>query len=300
MSAIEVALPVKAKLGECPRWDEQSQRLYWVDIDAFELHCFDPATGEDQWRRFEEEIGCFSLGVEGGFVLAMRSGFYLLDDWQGPLIPIADPEAHLPGNRFNDGRCDAAGRLLAGTLYPPKDHGGANLYQLDGDLQVRLLQDDVLTSNGIAFSPDNRTLYFSDTPRHVIYAYDYDLATGQASNRRVFHQFPYGQGRPDGAAVDSEGYYWSALYEGGRIVRLNPAGEIVAEIAVPARCPTMVAFGGDDLRTLYITSVGNRPAAEQQQYPLAGAIFSLRTEVAGLVEPRFRLSPSVRDRLTRV
>ncbi|MDH2433815.1 SMP-30/gluconolactonase/LRE family protein [Pokkaliibacter sp. MBI-7] len=290
MSEVQVALDVRARLGECPRWDEKSQCLYWIDIDSFRLHRFDPRTHTDDIRQFDQEIGCFSLRDDGGFVLAMRSGFYFIDSWDAPLRPICDPEADLPDNRFNDGRCDAAGRLLAGTMDKSKT-GGASLYSLDPALTVRRLEDGVNTANGLAFSPDNTRMYFSDTPRHVIYVYDYDISTGAASNRRVFHQFPHGHGRPDGAAVDSEGYYWSALYEGGRVVRLNPAGEIVQEIAVPARCPTMVAFGGADLKTLYITSVGQRPEAELADYPLSGALFSVAVEVAGQVEPRFRITP---------
>lgn len=288
MSDVQVALKVKANLGECPRWDEESQLLYWVDINEKQLHRFNPASGEDDYLQFDEEIGCFSLRVSGkGFVVGMRSGFHFLNGWSADLEPIIDPESKLDKNRFNDGRCDAAGRFIAGSVYPPKDIDGANLWSLGTDLTATKLSSGLLTSNGAAFSPDNRTLYFSDTPKHVIYQCDYDLATGLVSNRRVFHQFEYGNGRPDGAAVDRDGYYWSALYEGGRVVRLNPQGEIVQEITVPARCPTMLAFGDDDLKTLYITTVGNRPESELERYPDSGALFKVRVDVPGLPEHRF-------------
>lgn len=287
MNPVEIMLDAHARLGECPRWDELQERLYWVDIDAGRLHCFNPSSGEDEFMQFEEEIGCFALQKKGGFILAMRSGFYFLDQWQGHLQPIIDPEAHLQENRFNDGRCDAKGRFLAGTIYPPKDHGGANLYSLGLDLKAMHLESGLLTANGIAFSPDNCRLYLADTPRHVIYCYEYDVETGKASNRRVFHQFPDGKGRPDGAAVDAEGCYWSALYEGGRIVRLNPNGEIIQEIQVPVHCPTMVAFAERDLKSLYITSVGQRPADELARYPHSGALFRVRVDVPGQIEYRF-------------
>lgn len=283
----ELAFAIKADLGECPRWDQQEQVLYWVDINAGQLHRFNPATGRDEFLQFDEEVGCFALRETKGFVLGMRSGFYFLDDWNTKLRAIIDPEAHIHSNRFNDGRCDARGRFLAGTVYPPKDKGGANFYSLNTDLTVTKLADNLLTANGTAFSPDNTTLYFSDTPKHVIYAYDYDLDTGSISGGRIFHQFPLGNGRPDGAAVDVEGCYWTALYEGARIVRLSPAGEIIAEIATPAQCPTMVAFGDSDLQTLYITSVGNRSVEELRQFPNSGAIFKLRVDVPGLEEYRF-------------
>jgi len=289
MRHVEVALAAKANLGECPRWDERQGLLYWVDINAFQLHRFNPKTGINETLTFEEEIGCFSLRQEKGFVLAMRSGFYFLDGWDTQLRPISDPEAGLDKNRFNDGRCDAEGRFIAGSYYPPKDYDGANLWSLGANLSVTKLVQGLLTSNGAAFSPDNKTFYLSDTPKHVIYGYDYDIHTGGISNGRVFHQFPTGNGRPDGASVDVEGHYWTALYEGGRVVRIDPEGNIVEELMVPARCPTMAAFGGDDMKTLYITSVGNRAAEELEDYPHSGAIFKVDVEVPGLVEHRFAL-----------
>lgn len=284
---VEVAIPAKANLGECPRWDEKEQLLYWVDINNCELHKFDPATGKDEFIKFDEEIGCFSLREQGGFVLGMRSGFNLLDGFNTTLIPVVDPEADLEHNRLNDGRCDAAGRFIAGSVYPPKDRDGANFYSFDGK-EAKLLFDGLLTANGAAFSPDNRIFYHSNTPKHVIFKSDYNLETGEVSNTEVFHQFPFGDGRPDGAAVDSEGCYWTALYEGGRIVRLSPQGEILEEIKVPAKCPTMVAFGDEDLKTLYITSVGNRSDEELKEYPHSGAVFQVRVNIAGLLEYRFK------------
>ncbi len=287
MRDVSVALSVNAQLGECPRWDEKSRCLYWVDINGFKLHCFDPDSGDNKSLLFKEEIGCFSVREKGGFVLAMRSGFYLLDGWSTVLTPLSDPEKSLSSNRFNDGRCDVNGRFIAGSYYPPKDYDGANLWSLNSDFVVTKLEEGLLTSNGAAFSPDSKTFYLSDTPKHVIYRYDYDVANGQISNREVFHQFPHGEGRPDGASVDAEGNYWSALYEGGRVVCLNPKGDIIEEVALPVRCPTMIAFGGDDLKTAYVTSVGDRSEEELKQNPDSGAIFSFRVDVPGLVESRF-------------
>ncbi len=287
MKAVELALAAKANLAECPRWDEKEQLLYWVDINRFQLHRLDPKTGKDEFITFEEEIGCFSLRESGGFVLAMRNGFFLTDGWNTKVEKICDPEKGLDKNRFNDGRCDAKGRFIAGSYYPPKDHDGANLWMLDENLEAKLMFDGLLTSNGAAFSNDNLTFYYSDTPKHAIYKCDYDLATGTASNKSIFHQFPQGLGRPDGGAVDSEGFYWTALFEGSRIARLNPQGEIVEEIAVPAKCPTMIAFGGEDLKTLFITTAGDRPEAELTEYPESGNLFKVDVEVPGVIEHRF-------------
>lgn len=287
MNQVEIALKTKASLGECPRWDEKEGLLYWLDINAGQLHCFNPSTGGDEFLQFDEEIGCFSLRERGGFLLAMRTGFYTLDGWNTDRSFICDPEEGMEKNRFNDGRADARGRMFAGSVYPPKDHGGASIYSLSPEGEVKKWVDNLLTSNGIAFSPDGTTFYYTDTPSHAIQQCDYDLETGTPSNCRLFHQFPHGQGRPDGAAVDSEGFYWTALYEGGRVVRLSPEGVVVQEIAIPAKCPTMVAFGGDDLKTLYITSVGNRPEEELKQFPDSGSVFRVRVDVAGLPEHRF-------------
>ena len=287
MSQVEVALKVKASLGECPRWDEKEQLLYWLDINAGQLHRLDPVTGNDDFLQFDEEIGCFALREKGGFVLAMRTGLYTVEGWNTERTFISDPEVGMDKNRFNDGRCDDKGRLFTGSVYPPKDYGGASIYSLGPNGEVKCWIKDLLTANGIGFSPDNKTFYYADTPSHAINRCDFNLETGEVSNCSVFHQFPLGNGRPDGAAVDSEGYYWSALYEGGRVVRISPAGEIVQEILVPAKCPTMVAFGGEDLKTLYITSVGARPNEELAQYPHSGAIFAVRVDVAGRIENRF-------------
>lgn len=287
MREVTVALKTRANLGECPRWDEQQQCLYWVDIDSKELHRFIPETGVDEKIVFDEEIGCFSLRREGGFVVGMRSGFHFLEGWSPTLRPIVDPEADLEHNRLNDGRCDAAGRFVAGSVYPPKDRDGASFWSLGVDLKATKLVSDLLTANGAAFSPAASRFYYANTPQHVIYCCDYDIASGHIANCRVFHQFDFGHGRPDGAAVDSEGCYWTALYEGARIVRLSPDGDILEEIEVPAKCPTMVAFGDNDLKTLYITSVGNRSEEELREYPDSGSIFKVRVDVPGLVEHRF-------------
>lgn len=284
MHHVEVAIAAQAKLGECPRWHQASNSLYWIDINAFQLHRYNFDSDLHETLQFEEEIGCFAFRQGGGFTLAMRSGFYLLNGWNTQLEYIVDPESDLPKSRFNDGRCDAKGRFFAGSYYSPKDWNAANLWCLDENRQVIKVHDGMLTVNGVAFSPDFKTLYFSDTPKHCIYRADYDLAEGLVGKPEVFYQFPFGEGRPDGAAVDIEGCYWVALYEGGRIVKISPEGEILEEIAVPVRCPTMVAFGGTDMNTLFITSVGDRPDDELARYPHSGDIFKVNVGISGMTE----------------
>ena len=186
MKTAELALAAKANLAECPRWDEKTQKLYWTDINRFELHCFDPATGEDEYLTFEEEIGCFSLREKGGFVLAMRNGFFTVDGWNTQVTKLCDPEEGLDKNRFNDGRCDAKGRFIAGSYYPPKDHDGANLWMLDENLKARLLFDQMLTSNGAAFS--RITPYFIFPIRQSINSINAHtiLRRGQLAKRAYF------------------------------------------------------------------------------------------------------------------
>lgn len=290
---VRCLLDARARLGECPRWDEKTGILYWVDIKSCALHRFDPVAGTDRLRSFDEEIGCFALDRNGGFVAGMRSGFVRCDSFDGPVRAIGDPETDKPDNRFNDGRCDPAGRFIAGTMNEAKTAADGTLYCLDwrADLVARRITPiagDALTMNGLAFSPDGSRMYYSDTPNHVVYMLDYDVDSGVASNKRVFHRFPPGNGRPDGASVDAEGYYWSALYAGGRVVRISPDGRIVAEVRIPARHCTMIAFGDEDLQTAYVTTArDDMTVPALREYPQAGGIFAFRVTTPGLSEYRF-------------
>src|SRR5690606_16017853 len=216
-----------------------------------------------------------------GLLVALRSGLAHLRTDSGALAMLDEPPYDPAVMRFNDGRTDASGRFWVGTIYEPRDQAAAALYCVENDI----LHDSgkrATVSNGLAFSPDQRTLYHSDTTTHRIFAYDYDSAHGEITGSRILRQFStdrtnhYG-GRPDGGAVDSEGTYWTAMYEGGRLLRLSPQGEILQEVPLPVRCPTMMAFGDDDLRTLYITTVSkNRPADELARFPLSGYLLKLR------------------------
>lgn len=293
MENIQPVLATRMQLGECPLWHQQEAVLYWIDIDGRAVHRFDPANDEHRNWPMPSEPGCIAINATGGLLVALRSGLALLATDTGKLTQLADAPYDPATIRFNDGRCDVAGRLWVGTIYEPRDHPNAPLFCVEHGT-IRDSGKRATVSNGVAFSPDNRTLYHADTTSHRITAYDFDAATGKLCDGRLLKQFStdklnnYG-GRPDGAAVDSEGAYWCAMYEGGRLLRLSPDGEVLREIPLPVRCPTMMAFGGDDLRTLYITTVSkNRPAAELEQYPLSGCLLSTRVDVAGLAEHSYR------------
>ena len=291
---LTVALDVRAQLGECPIWDADEQALYFVDIKGMALHRFHPATGGHAVMPMPEEIGCIGFRKGGGFIAGFRSGLWLLDSKGGREAKLADNPEDQRTSRFNDGRVDPAGRFLAGTIDEPKDGGKAHLYRYDRRGLVTLA-GGLLTSNGVAFSPDGRTLYHSDTPTFTVWRYAYDPASGEATDKTLFVRLEpteADRGRPDGAAVDAEGCYWTALFEGGRIQRYAPDGRLLAEHAVPARCPTMVCFGGPDRKTLYVTSARTgRSESELAGLPHSGSLFAMPVDVPGLPETCF--DPSV-------
>ena len=290
--------PEPDQLGESPFWHAQEQRLYWVDIPGRRVARVKvdglQAQGAVEHWILTEDPGCIAPVQGGGLVMALRSGIYLAREWGGPLHKLADAPYDTGKLRFNDGKCDAQGRFWAGSLYEPKDQALGVLYMLDAG-GLHPMMDGVTTANGLAWSPDGRTAWWADTAAHQVRAFDFDPVTGRLSDGRLFHQrvpkpagwvwgsdTPYG-GRPDGAAVDAEGCYWSAQYEGQRLLRLSPTGEVLAEVPLPAMCPTMPCFGGPDLRTLFVTTARHgRSSAELAQYPDSGCVFALRVEVPGL------------------
>lgn len=287
--AISIAHATPSQLGESPLWDPDEAVLYWVDITGKCVNCLDPATESFQSWPLPCEPGCIARAAGNALIVAGRDGIFRFDTRTGNLDFMYPPPYDASLMRFNDGRCDSAGRFWMGTAYDSRDKQAGSLFCMERG-HIRDLKLPVTVSNGVAFSIDNKTLYHADTTAHRISAYDFDLATGSLKNGRLFKQFSrdkgkdYG-GRPDGAAVDSENAYWCALYEGGRLLRLAPDGEILLEVPLPVRCPTMMAFGGPDLRTLYITTVRHkRPAEELHQFPLSGCVLSLRADVPGLPE----------------
>ena len=278
-------------LGESPLWHPSEQVLYWCDIPGHKLNRFDPASSAHREWAFETDVACCAPLHDGGLLLALRSGLVRFDPATGTSTPLADAPYDTAFERFNDGKADPRGRFWVGTIYEPRDPPRAALYRY-AEGRLAKMASDITVSNGLAWSPDARTLYWADTKAHRIDALEFEVSDGSLSNRRVFAQFPvkaadqplasYG-GRPDGAAMDAEGGYWVAMFEGARLLRFAPDGTLTRELALPVRCPTMPCFGGPDLKTLYITSSREkRPADELAKEPLAGCVLQLRVEVAGL------------------
>ena len=284
-----------SQLGESPFWHPHEKCLYWCDIQGFAVHAWNPATGQHRQWATPSEPGCCAPAHGGQLVIGLRGGFSLLDTASGALTPLATlpPAQHDPQRlRLNDGRCDTAGRFWAGSVVTPRTAPDAALWRLGatpGGYAVQRMAGDNFTANGLAFSPDDKVLYWANTPEHRIDRFDFDVQTGALTHRQPWVRFdrqaegqPYG-GRPDGASVDVQGNYWVAMYEGACVLQLSPAGTVLQRIALPVQCPTMVCFGGDDLRTLYITSArAGRPAQEQEAPVAAGSLLSLRVAVAGL------------------
>lgn len=285
-----VALEAQAQLGEGPRWHAGEARLYWVDIAANALHRFDPITCKDERRDFVAPVGCFAFRQSGGLLLAMKHGFATLADWNAEPVPFGDQIFRdRPDIRFNDGRTDPQGRFWAGTVNTAKSAQDAALYRLDTDGSITEVEGGMLTCNGAAFDEPGRRFYHADTPSHALRVYDYDRDIGALSGRRIVHQFPFGKGRPDGGSVDEEGCYWTALFDGGRVVRLSPEGEILTDLLLPVTRPTMIAFGGEDRRTAYVTTARTGlTEAQLAEQPLAGALFTFRVDVPGVPEWDFR------------
>jgi sugar lactone lactonase YvrE len=286
------ALPAPpSRLGESPLWHPDEGVLYWVDIPGRRLNRWDPARATHRHWDLEAEPGCCAPVMGGGLLLAMRDGLWRFDRADGRRERLAEPPYDPATERFNDGKADPQGRFWAGTIYDPRDAPKAALYRFENG-QLERVAGDITTSNGLAWSPDGRTMYWADTQAHEIRAFDFDPHDGSLSRGRVFAAFApkpagpdlagYG-GRPDGAAVDREGAYWIAMYEGQRLLRFAPDGTLLSEIALPVRCPTMPCFGGPDLRTLFVTTAREkRPADELVAQPLAGCVLSLRVDVPGL------------------
>lgn len=289
MAGPEIRCVVEARnrLGEVPVWDVAEQALYWVDIEEKRLQRFTPATGVvEQWT-MPERIACFALRERGGLIVAFASGFAFLDLATGAVERLAAPDAD-PGNRFNDGKCDRRGRFWAGTMDDGLTCHSGGLFRLDPDLGCRRMADGIGISNSLAWSPDDRVMYFADTLDRTIYRYDFDIETGAIANRRVFATTHDRPGNPDGSTIDAEGYLWNAEWDGWAVVRYAPDGRVDRVIELPVQKPTSCMFGGPDLATLYVTSaVWDLSGAALARQPLAGGLFAIDVGVRGLPEPRF-------------
>ena len=285
---IKVAVNAKASLGEGPSWDAKNNILYWVDISSGLLHIFDPLENIDRLISVGSMIGAVAPTSKGGVVAALKSGFSLINTDNGEVTSLCNPESDREGNRFNDGKCDPMGRFWAGTCAVNCDITGAgSLYCLDNKMGVRKALGNLTIANGLAWSPDHKTMYYIDTPTFEIWAFTFDNQNGEIGDRHVAVKVPEAIGLPDGMTVDSQGMLWVAHWGGGRICRWNPyTGALLDTIEFPVKNVSSYVFGGKYLNTLYVTSASwglDKSALESQ--PLAGSLFSIEMLVDG--EPTY-------------
>jgi len=283
METVEVVVEAHNQLGEGPLWDSRTQTLYWVDIEQSTILSYQPDTRSVTQHRVDRQVTSLGKSAGGRLIVTHRTGFSYYSPDTNTLQPILDIIQEDPDLRFNDGRVDPLGSYFAGT-YSKSHRPIGKLYRFSPPDGLDIIEEGLINSNGIGWSPDNRIMYHTDTGRKTIYAYDYDPLTGAVANRRVFVQVSEekGEGVPDGLAVDEHGFIWSARYYGSRIVRYDPDGKVEREIRLPVENITSCAFGGKDLCTLFITT-----AASSARSPLDGALFQLVGDIKGLEPPTF-------------
>jgi sugar lactone lactonase YvrE len=277
----ELLIDAQATLGEGPAWDAKTLTLYWVDILGKRVHAW--KDGRDDFLQLDEFVGCVAPRHDGGLVAALHASFVTfngLGHQQAFFASVTEPAT----NRFNDGKCDPAGRLLAGTMDMEEKAASGNLYSLEAGKSPRILLDGIRISNGLAWSPDHNIFYYIDTPSRQVRAFDYDLDTGDISHPRVVIEVPASMGWPDGMTSDMEGRLWIALWGAARVSRWDPAtGRCEAEIPVPALQTSSCVFGGPRRNILYVTSarVGMDESA-LAKYPLSGGVFQIQTQTEGM------------------
>lgn len=284
---IELVVDEGSKLGEGALWHAQSQKLLWIEIEGGVVHSFDPATGKDRAVPAGQKVGTVVPRASGGLMLAVATGFASFDMDSGKLEIVADPESKTTGNRFNDGKCDPAGRFWAGTI---GKKGSGSLYCLAPDFKVSRKVEGVSTSNGIVWSLDARTMYFIDTAASNVVAYDYDRNSGDISNKKVAIDIDSKKlGWPDGMTIDSEGMLWIAHWEGAAVRRWDPlTGKLLHSVDIPANKVTSCAFGGPALDDLYVTTANYDPGPEEKaKFPKAGGLFRFKPGVKGITAFEF-------------
>jgi sugar lactone lactonase YvrE len=284
MTKCDLIIDAKAELGEGPIWDSEHQVLYWVDIIGQKLHIYDPALKVDRSIPLGQYVSAVVPRSKGGVALTTQNGFFRLDLNSGELQPITDPESEKQNNRFNDGKCDAAGRFWAGTMSINGTDLSGSLYCLEIDGIARKVFNNIGISNGIAWSLDNKIMYYVDSPTKQVAAFDYDIHSGTPTNRRVIIDLTNGDVFPDGMTIDEEGMLWVALWDGYRVCRWNPhTGELLQTISIPAAKVSACTFGGRNLDELYITTARENMSAEQlEKEPMAGSVYRVKLDVRGI------------------
>lgn len=288
MKNIQPLFNITTEHGESPVWDAENNIFYWVDLLKGHFHKSSLNQSNPETFAIGQPLGVLALREKGGYILAIREGFAFYDERSNTLTPIHDPEAHLPHTRFNDGAVDPAGRFLAGTMHFDGSQPVGSLYSINQQLHVSQLETSIYVTNGMDWNPAGNSFFLTDTNRHLIYKYEYDLATGEIKNRKDFILFNKNE-FPDGMCVDMESNLWVALWQGAKISRFDAAGKKVEDIFLPVTCPTSCCFAGEDLSTLFITtSQLVLSDSEKKKQPLSGRILSIETNTKGQQSRKFK------------
>ena len=290
MSEPYVAVKQSCILGESPIWSAAEQALYWVDIRNPMIYRWDPISGDLKNWRIQTEIGSIGFAGEGRLIAGTRMGFAYICLADGDFEELEDPEGdgRMNAVRLNDGKVDRRGRFWCGSMEDPGYGEVASLYRFDPDHSVHRMEGPVQISNAICWSPDDTVMYFADSRKQAVWAYDFDIDAGTIDNQRTFIEVPEDEGVPDGATVDSEGFVWVAHMRGGRVKRYDPDGKVEREICFTVSLTSCPAFGGPDMSTLYVTTASSRfEPADFEREPDAGSLFAVETDVRGLPEPVF-------------
>lgn len=289
---LSLALDAKAQIAEGPFWDQKEQLLYWVDILEKKINIYDPALGKNKHIQLDKMIGALiPTNEQGKLLAALTDGLYIIDAETVEQEFLVNPETNTDQTRFNDGKCDRSGRFWVGTMDLEEDRPLGNLYCLDKELNLEEKVKDVKISNGLAWSLDNKKMYYIDSPTKKVFAFDYDLETAEISKRRVIIKFAEGEGVPDGMTIDNQGKLWIAHFGGAQVSRWDPeTGKKIDKVELPVSNVTSCAFGGKNMDELYMTtaSVG-LSEKEKQAQPYAGGIFRYQAELKGLESVKFNL-----------
>ena len=291
MNDVELLFDSGTLLGECPVWDVKENVLYWVDIDGYKINCYDPSSCNNETRKLPLKPGSHAIRKQGGLLLAMSNGFYNYD-FKNEILESreCDPEPERKDNRLNDGRCDPGGRFWVGSMNDLRRIKGqyeGNLYCYHPDGECVYQNLPVGVANGLAFSPDERYMFFADTMRETVWRFDYDKDQGKILNQEGFLNLKNLSGKPDGACVDADGCYWLAHIYGWKVARYTPKGKLDREIQLPFPKPSMCAFGGSKLDTLYITSISTKDDKSNGENKYSGGLFAVNPRVSGIPEPNF-------------
>lgn len=287
---LELALDVKAQIAEGPFWDQSQQKLYWVDILEKTINIFNPASSENKIMQLEKMVGALIPAENRKLLVALEDGLYLIDPQTLEKEFLVNPDTNTDQTRFNDGKCDRRGRFWVGTMDLEENRRLGALYCLDQELDLTEKLNEVKIFNGLAWSLDNQTMYYIDSPTRKVFAFDYDLETAQITNKRVIIEIPEAEGVPDGMTIDAEGKLWIAHFGGAQVSRWDPeTGEKMDKVELPVSNVTSCAFGGENMDKLYITTARvDLKDKEQEEQPYAGGIFRYQAGVKGLVAHKFK------------